>query len=143
MKKTIILYGLLLAALVFLLKMLEYRLWVRELEVSHYIGIVAIVFTTLGVWAGLRLTRRKPLPGGSPEISPRDVDLILRDKGISRREFEVLELISKGYSNQEIADKLFISINTVKTHLANLFIKLNVKRRTQAIEQAKQEGLIL
>jgi len=138
--RTIIIYAVVLAALVFLLKMLEYRLWVRELSVSHYIGIIALLFTIIGVWAGLRLSRpRRTVTESQP---PADLDALLAKTGISRREYEVLDLMARGLTNQEIADKLFISLNTVKTHAANLFVKLDAKRRTQAIERAKREGLI-
>ncbi len=139
MRKTIFLYGLSLAALVALLKFFEYRLFVRDLSVEVYISVVAILFTALGVWIGLRLTRKKIVL-----ISP-DFQLdtsVLSRLGISKREQEVLDLISKGLSNQEIADKLFVSINTVKTHSSNLFQKLDVSRRTQAIQKAKALRLI-
>lgn len=66
----------------------------------------------------------------------------LQRLGISKREHEVLELIAKGLSNQEIADKLFVSLNTIKTHTSNLFLKLEVSRRTQAIQKAKELRLI-
>ena len=141
MKRTIFLYGLTMCLLIFLLKFLEYRLWIRELSTAHYVGIVAILFAALGVWAGRKLggTEKKVPPAA---ITKADINGIMRAKGISQREFEVLELISKGYSNQEIADKLFISLNTVKTHTSNLLQKLDARRRTQAIEHAKREGLI-
>jgi DNA-binding CsgD family transcriptional regulator len=141
MKRTIFLYGVAMCVLIFLLKFLEYRLWVRELSIAHYVGIVAVLFTVLGVWAGRKLAGpEKNAPAVA--IAKPDINGIMRAKGISQREFEVLELISKGYSNQEIADKLFISLNTVKTHTSNLFQKLDARRRTQAIEHAKREGLI-
>ncbi len=130
-----------MCVLIFLLKFLEYRLWIRELSMAHYVGIVAILFAVLGVWIGKKL-------GGTEKgvvtatIIKTDVNELLRARGISQREFEVLELMSKGYSNQEIADKLFISLNTVKTHTSNLFQKLDARRRTQAIEHAKRDGLI-
>ncbi len=140
-KRTIVLYAVVLAVLIFLLKLLEYRLWVRELSVSHYMGIIALLFTIIGVWAGLRLSRPRPQVTdlGAP---PANLDDLLVKKGISRREYEVLDLMARGLTNQEIADKLFISLNTVKTHAANLFLKLDAKRRTQAVEHAKREGLI-
>ena len=139
MKRTIFLYGLTLAVLVFLLKYLEYSLLVRDLSIEFYVGIVAIFFTTLGVWAGLKLTRRKVLMVG-PDFILNEVDL--RRLGISKREHEVLNLMAQGLSNQEIADKLFVSLNTIKTHSSNLFLKLEVSRRTQAIQKAKVLSLI-
>ncbi|MBA4145774.1 MAG: helix-turn-helix transcriptional regulator [Cytophaga sp.] len=144
MKQTIIIYGLALAILIFLLKFLEYRFFVRDLSLEFYLGSVAIVFTVLGIWAGLRLTSKKTVVITQTVIQPDfQFDLARLEKlGISKREYEVLELMAKGLSNQEIADRLFVSLNTVKTHSSNLFLKLEVKRRTQAIQKAKELQLI-
>ncbi|PZR39866.1 MAG: helix-turn-helix transcriptional regulator [Azospira oryzae] len=144
MKQTIIIYGLALAVLIFLLKFLEYRFFVRDLSLEFYLGSVAIVFTVLGIWAGLRLTSKKTVVITQTVIQPDfQFDLARLEKlGISKREYEVLELMAKGLSNQEIADRLFVSLNTVKTHSSNLFLKLEVKRRTQAIQKAKELQLI-
>lgn len=139
MKRTIIFYGLSLAVVVFLLKYLEYKLIVRDLSLEFYVGIVAMFFTAFGVWAGRKLTSKKIVRVG-PEFLLNDVEL--QRLGISKREHEVLELMAKGLSNQEIADKLFVSLNTVKTHSSNLFLKLEVSRRTQAIQKGKELGLI-
>jgi NarL family two-component system response regulator LiaR len=143
-KQTIIIYGLALAVLIFLLKFLEYRFFVRDLSLEFYLGSVAIVFTVLGIWAGLRLTSKKTVVITQTVIQPDfQFDLARLEKlGISKREYEVLELMAKGLSNQEIADRLFVSLNTVKTHSSNLFLKLEVKRRTQAIQKAKELQLI-
>lgn len=140
--KTILFYGALLALLVFVLKFIEYNFLVRELSIEFYLGIVAVLFTILGAWAGLKVTRKKTivLVGASSEFK---VDEEKQTQlGISKREYEVLELMASGLSNQEIADKLFVSLNTVKTHSSNLFIKLDVKRRTQAVQKAKELRLI-
>lgn len=139
MKKTILIYGLVLASLVFLLKYLEYSIFVRDLSIEFYVGIVALFFTGLGIWAGLRLTSKKIIVVG-PMFILNETEL--QRLGISKREHEVLELIAKGLSNQEIADKLFVSLNTIKTHTSNLFLKLEVSRRTQAIQKAKELRLI-
>lgn len=141
MKRTIILYSLALAALIFILKMMEYKYLVRELKLEFYLGLIAVTFAALGVWAGLRLTRSKPVVVDHAAPFVVDEERI-RQSGISKREYEVLELMAKGLSNQEIADRLFVSLNTVKTHTSNLFIKLDVKRRTQAIQKAKGMQLI-
>lgn len=110
---------------------------------EFYIGMIALLFTVVGVWIGLRLTRRKK------EVIVQQVrtDFVRNEKylseiGISSREYEVLELLAQGYSNQEIAEKLFVSLNTIKTHIANIFLKLDVKRRTQAVQRAKELSLI-
>ncbi len=139
MKKTIILYGLAMALLIFILKYLEYRLLVRDLSTEIYIGIIAVTFTALGIWAGLRLTHKKSIISNGAFVFN---ETGLQQLGISKREHEVLELIAHGLSNQEIADKLFVSLNTIKTHTSNLFLKLEVSRRTQAIQKAKELRLI-
>jgi two-component system, NarL family, response regulator LiaR len=141
MRKTI-LYGLILAALIFLLKVIEYKFVVRELAIEFYIGIIAVMFTSVGIWAGLRLTSPKKVVVTVPESPFILNEENLKLAGISKREHEVLELLAQGLSNQEIADRLFVSLNTVKTHTSSLFVKLNVKRRTQAIQKAKELDLI-
>lgn len=139
MKKTVILYGLALAVIVIVLRVVEYRFFVRDLSIEFYVGAVALLFTGMGIWAGLRLTKRK-LVIVSPDFKLDEP--ALERLGISKREHEVLELMSQGMSNQEIADKLFLSLNTVKTHSSNLFVKLDAKRRTEAIRKAKELRLI-
>lgn len=140
MKRTILVYGFSLAALIGLLKFLEYRLFVRDLSMEFYVGIVAVMFTILGVWVGLKLTRRKTIVITNANFQFDESRL--EKVGISKREYEVLELMARGLSNQEIADKLFVSLNTIKTHSSNLFLKLEAKRRTQAIQRAKELQLI-
>ncbi len=139
MRKIILLYGISMAALISVMKWVEYRYFVKDFSIEFYVGIVAIVFTTLGIWAGLKLTRKKIVIVRGEFVLNEEG---LRQLGISKREHEVLELIANGHSNQEIADKLFVSINTIKTHSSNLFLKLEANRRTQAIQRAKQLGLI-
>jgi len=141
MKKIILLYGSALALLVFFLKYIEYQYLVRDLTLEFYLGVIAVLFTIVGIWVGLKITRKKVMatPLGSDFIVN---DNQLRQWGISKREHEVLALMAKGLSNQEIADKLFVSLNTVKTHSSNLFLKLDVKRRTQAVQKAKEFRLI-
>ena len=139
MRKTILLYGLAMAALTGILKFIEYRFFVRDLSLEFYLGAVAVLFTAVGVWAGMKLTRRKVI------VANRDFRLNgseLQRLGISKREYEVLELMAQGLSNQEIADKLFVSLNTIKTHSSNIFMKLDARRRTQAIHRAKELGLL-
>ncbi len=140
MKRTILLYALSLAALIFILKLIEYRFFVRDLSLEFYVGLVAILFTVLGIWAGNKLSRKKTVVITNPEFQFDAARL--QSLNISKREYEVLDLMSKGNSNQEIADKLFVSLNTVKTHSSNLFLKLNVRRRTQAVQKAKELQLI-
>lgn len=136
------LYGASMALLIFLLKFIEYRFLARDLSLEFYLGLVAVLFTVMGIWAGIRITGKKTVIITRPAMDFRLDEEKLKQLGISKREHEVLELMATGLSNQEIADKLFVSLNTIKTHLSNLFIKLDVKRRTQAIQKAKEIGLI-
>lgn len=147
MKRTIFRYGIALAVLLAFLKFIEYRFLVKDFSLEFYLGMVAFFFTGLGVWAGLRLANKKsqqPDPPVVPSLiaAPADLEASLGKWGISKREHEVLCLIAQGHSNQEIADQLFLSLNTVKSHSSNLFSKLDVKRRTQAIQKAKALGLL-
>jgi DNA-binding CsgD family transcriptional regulator len=139
MRKTILLYSVAMAALTGILKFIEYRFLIRDLSLEFYIGLVAVLFTGLGVWVGLRLTRRKVVIA-NPDFKLNEAEL--QRLGVSKRDYEVLELMAQGLSNQEIADKLFVSLNTVKTHSSNLFIKLDARRRTQAVRRAKELGLL-
>lgn len=141
MRKTILLYGSLLAALAIILKLLEYRFFVSDLSLEIYMGVIATLFTILGVWVGSQIIKRRKVqmvPSSTFTLDSK----ILDDTGISTREYEVLELMAQGLSNQEIADKLFVSLSTIKTHTSNLFSKLDVKRRTQAVQRAKEMNLI-
>jgi len=134
MKKTILIYGLSLAVLVFLLEYFEYRYFVHELSTEVFVFFIALIFTGLGLWAGKKLTNQTKIE--SPPFEQ------IRYLKISERELEVLELVAQGLSNKQISDKLFVSVNTTKTHLSHLYEKLDVKRRTQAVEKAKSLNLI-
>ncbi|MBK9177902.1 MAG: DNA-binding response regulator [Flavobacteriales bacterium] len=139
-RTTVVLYGLALAALVVALKYIEYRFLIRDLSVEVYIGVVAVLFTALGIWMGSKLLRRKQEE--QVGVSHQVDEEALRRSGISGRELEVLQLMATGRSNQEIANQLFISLPTVKSHSSNLFMKLEVRRRTEAVHKAKSLGLI-
>ena len=146
MRRTVLLYGFSLAILVIVLKLLEYRFFVRDLSIEIYIGLIAILFTAMGIWAGRKLVSQntfqpQPLQQALQEKFSRNEEA-LKESGISPREYEVLLAMAEGLSNQEIADKLFVSLSTVKTHSANIFAKLAIKRRTQAIQRAKELGII-
>lgn len=141
MRKTIIIYGIAMAALLGILKVVEYKYFVRDIPLEFYVGTVAIMFTALGIWAGLRLTSPKVVEVEVSGPFERDDEAIKR-LGISKREFEVLELIAAGLSNQEIADRLYVSMSTVKTHVSNILAKLEAGRRTEAIARAKQLRMI-
>ena len=142
MKKTVFIYGVLLAALVIFLQILEYRFFVRELSIEIYVGIIAIFFTSFGIWLGLKLINKT----SETQLQKIESFVInsekLKSHGVSNRELEVLQLMAEGLSNQEIANKLFVSLHTIKTHSSNLYSKLNVKRRTQAIQKAREMSSI-
>jgi len=139
LKRSVILYGISLALLVYLLKQIEYRYYVREIPLEFYIALVALIFAALGAWVGHRLIRQNHRIVAA-EFSVNEESLKLT--GLSKREHEVLTLMSKGDGNQQIADKLILSLNTVKTHSSNLFVKLGARRRTQAVQRAKELRLI-
>lgn len=152
--KATILYSISLAFLLFLLKWLELRFIIFDHSFEIYIGFIALIFTALGIWLALKLSKPKP---GSYRVETivvekevyvtrnekfvLDTSLVSRLE-LSKRELEILGLLAQGYSNQEIAAKLFVSLSTVKTHNQNLFEKLEVKRRIQAVEKAKRLNLI-
>lgn len=138
MKRTILIYGLSLALLVFLLEYFEYRFFVRDLSTELFILFVGLLFTGLGIWVGKKLTAQKKILLAPFEQNEKAI----RYLKISERELEVLELVAQGLSNKQISDKLFVSVNTTKTHLSHLYEKLEVKRRTQAVEKAKSLKLI-
>jgi len=149
--RTIVLYGALGGLLIAGLRLVEYRFLIVEHSLEIYGGLVAVVFAALGIWLGLKLTRPKervvvrevPVPVPIPAAQPFVVDQTrLQALGITPREHEILTLIAEGLGNREIAERLFVSENTVKTHSSRLFDKLQAKRRTQAVQLAKEAGLI-
>ncbi|MCM3902539.1 MAG: LuxR C-terminal-related transcriptional regulator [Pyrinomonadaceae bacterium] len=150
MKKLVIyglVYGLCGGLLIVALRLIEYRFLVLEHSVEIYGGLIALVFAILGIWLGLKLTRKEEVvvikEVAVLTTQPFAVNQVrLRELSITRRELEILELIAQGMSNREIAEKLFVSENTVKTHSSRLFDKLSAKRRTQAVQIGKELGLI-
>jgi DNA-binding NarL/FixJ family response regulator len=135
MLRTILVYGVILAAGTSALQWLEYRLLVQSHSTEVYVALIAVAFLGLGVFVGARLFRRVP---SAFEVNTRALTTL----GISARELEVLELLAAGRSNKEIAGQLDVSPNTVKTHVAKLYDKLEVKRRTEAILRARELGMI-
>ncbi len=140
MKKSILLYSIAVAAGAFLLKWLEYHYAVRVFSTEIYVVSIALLFAGLGVWVGLRIAAPAPAPAGKRPFA-QNVQAT-EYLGISKREYEVLQLLAQGHSNREIAEKLCVSANTVKSHLARLYEKLEVSRRTQAIRRAQALRLI-
>jgi len=136
MLRTILIYGVLLAAGAFGLRWLEFQFVVRTHAIETWVVLVALAFMGLGIWVGARLFRRPP-------PAPFTVNTRVRETlGVSDREFEVLTLLAAGRSNKEIANQLDLSPNTVKSHVAKLFEKLEAKRRTEAISRARELGMI-
>ena len=144
MAKTVILFGISLAVLVALLKWVEFMFFTRDLALEAYIGIVGLFFTALGGWIGWKLTRPKvEKVVSTAESNSEENDFTGQNKfNLSPRELEVLHLIAKGMSYQEIADHLSVSLSTVKTHSSNIFSKMDVQRRTQAVMLAQKSGLL-
>jgi DNA-binding CsgD family transcriptional regulator len=160
MKRHALIFGLVGGLLIATLQYTEYRFVVIEHSVELYGALVAILFATFGIWLGLRITRRRetiretvvvkevlvPAEASAP-FGPNTVPFALNTArqqtlGITPRELEILTLVARGFSNREIAGKLFVSENTVKTHCARAFDKLGAKRRTQAVQLGKELGLI-
>ncbi|MFI5130863.1 MAG: response regulator transcription factor [Chitinophagales bacterium] len=154
--KATVVYSISLAFLLFLLKWLELRFIIFRHSFEIYIGLIAIIFTALGIWLAFKLSRMGAF-GTKPKIETVVVEKevyvnrndhfvlntsLVSQLELSKRELEILNLMAQGHSNQEIAAKLFVSLSTVKTHIQNLFEKLDVKRRTQAVEKAKRSSLI-
>ena len=143
----ILIYGLSGGLLILALRMIEFRFLVIEHSIEIYGGLIAALFAGVGIWLGLKLTKKKEVlvirEVPVPSIEPFSLnEQRLKVLGITKRELEILELIAHGMSNREIAEKLFVSENTVKTHSSRLFEKLGAKRRTQAVQIAKESGLI-
>jgi DNA-binding CsgD family transcriptional regulator len=152
--KKIVLYGAVLGLLILILKYIEYKVYVKDQRMEIYMGLIALLFTVVGIWAGIKFRGKKEVVLVKEVEVVKEVPVLidrenfvlnenlLKQLSISKREYEVLELIAGGMSNKEIADKLFVSENTIKTHSSRLFEKLDVSRRTQAVEKAKSLGLL-
>jgi DNA-binding CsgD family transcriptional regulator len=136
MLRVVLIYGAILAAGSLGLQWLQYRYLARAYPIEIYLALVALAFLGLGIWAGAKLFRHAPPPAFEPNTRAQAT------LGISERELEVLELLAAGRSNKEIASRLGVSPNTVKTHVARLFEKLEVNRRTEAILKARELGVI-
>lgn len=146
MKRDVLIYGLIGGVLITLLQWTKYRFLVIEHSIEIYGALTAAIFAALGIWLGIKLTKPKEkivfteAPVKTEAFAPNETKR--EDLGITRRELEILQLISQGMSNREIAQKLFVSENTVKTHSSRVLDKLGAKRRTQAVQLGKEFGLI-
>jgi DNA-binding CsgD family transcriptional regulator len=147
MKRHVLIYGAIGGILITVLQWTEYRFLVIEHSIEIYGGLIAATFAILGIWLGVKLTAKRetvvvkevPVPAREPFVPD---ERKREDLGITRREFEILELIAQGMSNREIAGKLYVSENTVKTHSSRVLDKLGAKRRTQAVQLGKELGLL-
>ena len=136
MKKTILVFSLLIFALLLLFQFSKYTLISGDLKIEYFMALVAIVFLGIGIFINKKT--QKQFSNSTNEIDFQKVETL----GISKREYEVLKELASGLSNQEIAEKLFVSESTIKTHVSNLLVKLNAKRRTQAIQISKDFNII-
>ena len=137
-------YGVSLALLFFLLRWLEIRLLIFSHQYEIYVGAIALLFTAIGIWLANKITHPKvETIIIEKEVFVNEIPFLINQEvinrlKISKRELEVLSLMASGKSNREIATELYVSLSTIKSHVANLFEKLDVKRRTQAVETAKK-----
>lgn len=140
MWKKVLIYGGVVAFSLLSLKLMEYSFFAFRLSMEIYLGAIGVAFLALGIYLGTRLRKRPVI------VEQKDRPAFDRDAAasleLSEREIDVLEKLVEGHTNQEIADKLFVSVNTVKTHVANVYVKLDVSRRTQAISKAKELKII-
>ena len=139
----ILLYGVLMAIMVFALKWLQWKYLIADHSLDIYIGLVAVFFTSLGVWMATQLSRPKTVFVEKEVYLPTPDDFTINEAELERlnltdREYEVLQLLTKGCSNAEIAEHLFLSLSTIKTHVSNMLVKMDVKNRTQAVEKANR-----
>ncbi len=147
--KELVSYALAMAGLMLLLRWLEFRFLILQHQYEIYVGLIAVFFLLFGIWVANKITKPKEktiIIEKEIRVTSNDAFIFneteLLERKISKRELEVLTLMAEGLSNNEIAEKLFVSVNTIKTHSAKLFEKLEVKRRTQAIETAKKLQLL-
>jgi ATP/maltotriose-dependent transcriptional regulator MalT len=121
---------------------MKYKWQMLQNHSEWYAGAIALLFTIVGIWAGTTWRKKNKNAHVSEATLSNDNSKVISKLGITPRELDVLHLMALGHSNQEIADLLFVSLNTVKTHISNLLTKLGAERRTQAIQIAKQLGLL-
>lgn len=147
--RPILFYGLLLAVLAFSLKWLQWKFLISDYSIEIYIGLIAVLFTVFGAWVATQLAKPKGktmVIEKTVYLEPPEEDKIdenaLENIGLTNREYDVLKLLSQGHPNAEIAATLFLSVSTVKTHISNLFVKMDVRNRAQAVAKAKRLRLV-
>jgi DNA-binding NarL/FixJ family response regulator len=139
-KKTIFIFSALVIALLILFRLSKYSVLSGGIQIEMALAGIALLFFFIGLHLNKKNSKRDPslVDSGNYAIDRKKIEAL----GLSDREYEILVEISKGLSNKEIADTLFVSESTVKTHVSNVFVKLNAKRRTQAIKMAKEMQII-
>jgi DNA-binding NarL/FixJ family response regulator len=144
MKQVIIGFGLLITALLVLFKIAEYSRWQSGDSMLDWIAVFSLLFLVIGIFISRKLFVQKVIIKEEAKQQENfSIDEIrLKKTGISKRELEILQLVDAGLSNQQIAERLFVSEHTVKKHISNLFFKLDVQRRTEAVKKAKNLKLI-
>jgi DNA-binding CsgD family transcriptional regulator len=142
-----VLYGFIIGLVASIIRWIDYNQTLNSWSTEIYAGTIALIFAAGGIWLGRQMRQRKScFPETTVEVKQPMMASNVKThqaegSGLSRRELEVLQLMASGYSNQEIANKLFVSLNTVKTHTSNLYFKLEVKRRTLAVIRGKELGI--
>lgn len=154
MKQIVIGFGILIAALLVLFQLAKFSQWRGDTNIETWIAVFSLLFFGIGIWISRKMFRKevireKEIIREKEVIVEVEVPVMstvnqqvdekqLEKLGLSKREYEILGLIGEGLSNQQIADKLFVSENTIKKHVSNLFLKLDVERRTEAVKRAKE-----
>ncbi len=146
MLKYIVVYGLSFVGIIISIQFIRYNYWLSRIDDNVYGSLIALLFLVLGIYLARnksQKTQEEPILIEQNDLKISSNDEIAEKLNISKRELEVLVLLTKGYTNQEIADELFISLNTAKTHISNIYLKLDVTKRTKAIAKAKELSLVM
>ena len=138
MKRTLLIFGSLIAALLILFQIGQYGIMRGSIKIELIISVIAVVFFFIGLYINRQYKNKV---GSDIQMAEPDLNK-LEELEITNREYEVLKLVAEGLSNKEIGDRLFLSESTIKTHVSNLLVKLDARRRTQAIQKAKAQGIL-
>ncbi|MEP0369319.1 MAG: response regulator transcription factor [Cyclobacteriaceae bacterium] len=134
MNKHYLLYGLLVGVLLLIVQTLKHNFMIQEIELEVFGLVLVLLAIPVGVLLGRSWVRKQAVKSVNYKTASQDV--------LSEREMDVLKLVAQGHSNQEIADQLFVSLNTTKTHISSIYQKLGAQRRTQAVQKAIEIGII-
>lgn len=139
---SILIFGVSLAILAVVLNFFEYRYFVGSMDTEIYTSVVAFIFTAVGVWIGINVLKKKKTNVSAQPVEQKIDQKKIEELNLNEREYQVLELIAEGLTNQEIADRLFLAVPTIKTHISNLYSKLDVTNRSKAVHKARSLNLI-